>query len=265
MNHDLLNQLRDKYKRTAEKYGEKIFNIKELESRITHLMQTRGNYEMFFRAEMEFFEKTLALAKSKEEEIKKKNESAAKIDAILEKNLEKVKKYRDSFFDLEASVEVRKMVGAVSDWFDICFPLIKYIFRGADVWTEFTTIQLELERLYMPAGRPITAFLKIYVDDLKRTAANQKENTEKRLLQTCANSLYKMEKTLQKELEKMSDFQKNRFIAMSATFEPAIRDKWSKKKESEAIMECISGISAIIDDFRLRDLSALGFKNGTGN
>jgi hypothetical protein len=260
MSAELLNQLREKYKRAADKYGERIFNSRELESRITHLLQTRGSMDIFLKAEMEFFEKASTIAKNKEDEMNRKKESNARMDAILEKNLEKIKKYRDSFFDPAASVEVRKMIGAISDWFKISFPLIKYIFRGAEVWKDIGVVEVEIERLFMPSGRPTPVFLRHYVDELKKMGANQKESTEKKLLQTCANSLYKIESLLKKELEKMNDFQKARFITMTPAFDPEAREKWGKYKESEALLEIITGISAIIDDFRLRDLSALGFK-----
>jgi len=260
MNQDILNQLRDKYKRAAEKYGEKIFSLKELEGRITHLMTTRGNFQTFIAAEMEFFEKAMSIVKTKEEELKRKTEAGARIDAILEKNLEKIKKYRDSFFDPAASIEVRKMVGAVSDWYTMAFPLIKYLFRGGDAWPEIMVIEGEIERLYIPGGRPITAFLKNYVDDLKKMGAGEKGNIERRLLQTCANTLYKMESVIKREMDKMTAFQRARAVTMTPAFDPEVREKWGKLKEFEALTEALSGISAVIDDFRLRDLAALGFK-----
>jgi hypothetical protein len=260
MHDDLLRQLREKYKRASEKYGDKIFSMKELENRIRHLLVTKGNFEIFIKAEMEFYEKAMGIVKTREAEIQRKNEASAKIDAILEKNLEKIKKYRESYFDPAASVEVRKMVGAVSDWYEISIPLIKHLYRGSDIWNDISILQAEIERLYIPAGRPITVFLKHYVDDIKKMALDQKENIERRLLQTCANSLYKMENLLRNESAKMSDFQKSRLISMSSSYDNGVREKWAKKKEYDALLEIITNISVIIDDFRLRDLSALGFK-----
>ncbi|MDH4262015.1 MAG: hypothetical protein OEV78_03110 [Spirochaetia bacterium] len=265
MSQELLDQLREKYKRAAEKYGDKIFNIKDLESRITHLLQTRGSLDTFLKAEMEFYEKASNIAKTKEEEIKRKKESNARIEAILEKNLEKIKKYRDSFFDPSVSIEVRKMVGAISDWYKGSFPLIKYLFRGAEIWSELSVLEAELERINMQQGRPITPFLKHYVDDLKKMGSSEKESVERRLIQTCANTLYKTEDLLKKELNKMKDFQKTRVVTMSPAFDPDTRNKWEKYKESEAIIEVINGISVVIDDFRLRDLAALGFKTEENN
>jgi len=263
MSAALLDKLREKYKRAAEQHGERVFNIKELESRITHLLTTRGNLELFLKAEMEFYEKALNIVKVKNEEIKRKEEANAKIDAILEKNLEKIKKYRESYFDPIASVEVRKMVGAISDWYEEASELIKHMFRGSECWKELTSIQTEIERFYIPNGRPATVYLNQFIMELKKMAVDQKENTERRLIQTIANSLYKMENTLKKELESMTDFQKSRFVTMSPAFDPKVREKWARNKEGEALGQIISGISGIIDDFRLRDLSALGFKSGS--
>ncbi|MDH4199344.1 MAG: hypothetical protein OEV66_03100 [Spirochaetia bacterium] len=265
MTNNLVEKLREKYQRAAEKYGEKIFNLVELESRITHLLKTKGNVESFVKAEMAFYEKAMSIAFAKTQEIEKKKEANARINAILDSHTQKIRKYKDIFFDPVASVEVRKMVGAITDWYDNGLPLIKYLYRGAEVWNEIIPVYQEMERFYMPPGRPSTAFLRNYADEIRKMPQDQKENAERRLIQTCANSLYKMENLLEKEMQKMTDFQKARIINMSPAFDPEIREKWAKMKEFEALAIVTSDISNIIDDFRLRDLSALGFKTAEKN
>jgi hypothetical protein len=92
---------------------------------------------------------------------------------------------------------------------------------------------------------------------------DKKENADRKFLQTCANTLYGIEKLIKNEMDQMSKFQKERMITMNSGFEPEARDKWAHKKEYEALTECMAELSSIIDDFRLRDLSELGFKEKT--
>lgn len=264
MSMELLNQLREKYQKASEKYGEKIFNLRELESRITHLLNTRGNVEIFLKGEMQFFEKAMNIAVSKEEELKKRKEAQEKVDAIMSANEERIVKYKDIFFDPGAPVEVRRLVGAITEWHDLSFPLIKYLYRGADIWGDLAVLQGELERFYVPSARSVTPFLQHYADEMRHSDLDAKEKTELKLMQTCANSMYKLEKILKKEMEGMPEYQRERFINMSPSFDKDIRDHWSKHKEYEAVSEVTKQLGAIIDDFRLRDLSALGFKNNDG-
>jgi len=69
---EIIQKIRKKYKNAADKYGKKNFDINFLEQRITHLFNTKSNFEKFIQQEYEFFKKSKNIIEAKIDEKRKK-------------------------------------------------------------------------------------------------------------------------------------------------------------------------------------------------
>ncbi|MES0489617.1 MAG: hypothetical protein ABUK01_06485 [Leptospirales bacterium] len=250
----LIDQLRSKYERAAEKYGKKFFDLVQLESRITHMMQTGLNVQSFLEQEMEFYMKTESLAEVKLSDQKKRDEFNQRAEAMMAANDALLDKYKDIFFDPAASHEIRRLVGAITEWVKYYYPVIEYLLRGTSSWETINQLTGELERFNVPDEFSPTVLLRHYVEELKELGPNQREKVERKLLQTAALALYRLENIIIDEKKLLQDFDNERVMRFPG-YEEDIKDRWHEKKQNVALEEAFQFTRQIVDDFRLRDLA----------
>lgn len=261
MDYTLLEKLRKKYEHAAEKYGALYFNMRELESRISHLLSSKGSLEIFLTQEMEFYRQMELKAKSKLEEKEKRAEFQAKVDRIMADNEAKIENYPEIFFHPAASYEMRKIVGAITDWLHYNYPVVKSLFRGGELWDEISSGIADLERFFQPPGLDTNIFLQHYVNEVTVFGESKREALERKILQTAGNGLFSLAKLLESEFTKIEKNIAGRTLHINRTEEMNVKDRWHGAKEDEALRTIIEQLKSIVDDFRLKDLAAREYKN----
>jgi len=259
MDTRLLDQLREKYKKAASQYGKRYFDEGALEGRITHLLVTRGEVASFLAGEMELFEKAVSIAEQKAEQARKVKEANDRMDAIIAELDKRLEKYEDIFFHPAASLEMRRLVGAVNVLISNYVPLVNHLFRGAENWTQINDSVINLERFYNPRGGHLSMVLKNYIDELQTASDPEREVIERKYKQLVCENLYLLWKGLTAELESMADFQKNRKISPSVSIDPEIKESWAGRTEKEFAEMVIQNLDGILSDFRMRDLVEMKF------
>ncbi|MDH5720820.1 MAG: hypothetical protein OEZ13_09435 [Spirochaetia bacterium] len=250
----VLNLLREKFKKAAEKFGERFFNLKELESRITHMITSRVNLAQFVKDEIYFYVKLEEKALQKEHENKKKEELNKKLEEIMAANNELIEKYPDRFIDNLASYEIRKFSGAISEFIDNNYPVIRAVLRGTIYWNELEAIFGDLERFYQANNRGMTMFLKHYIDEVTEKSEDERDNIERKLLQTGGLYLYRLHLLLKKAEDEMSDEQKFQILKIPAHFAEELKSSWKNLTFYSILGKNIEKCFQIVDDFRLISL-----------
>ena len=250
----LIAQLRSKYERAASKYGKKYFDMVQLEARITHMMQSGLSVQTFLEQEMEFYLRTEAIAEVKVSDQKKKDEFNKRVEDMMAANDALLDKYDDVFFDPAASHEIRRLVGAITKWVKYYYPVIESLLRGTSSWETINQLTGELERFNVPHEFSPTVLLRHYVEELKTMGVSQRERVERKLLQTAALALYRLEKIIIDELQLLKNRSHELFMKFPG-YDEDIKDLWHEKKQSTALEETLDFTRQIVDDFRLRDLA----------
>ena len=261
---EMINQLRRKYHKAGEEYGTRYFNPEKLEERIRHLIIHKGNMNSFLEQEMHFFEKTMAMARQNSEQEEKRRAFTKQVDEIMAHNDARLSKYPDVFFDPAASMEIRRLVGAITTWYEHNFMVLKTLLRGSDLWSELSRHIGDLERFNVPKGAGATVLLRHYVDELKSSQNPSREKIERRLLQTCSLSLYTIEQNLKQYLKDSSSFLSQRHVELPRYEEPELRNRWAEFTEEGALQKIIAEIDEIIEDFRMRELAQHGYQSRLG-
>jgi hypothetical protein len=261
---DLLDKLRKKYQNAAKIYGARYFNQLDMEARITHLLKTRGNIQAFLQGEMELFNKAMAMAERNADQEQKKADFNVRVENILSENDGKIKKYPEKFFDPAASHEIRRLVGAVSQWMDEFYPVVKILFRGTPEWAEIQEKIGELERYYVGPNNVPTVLLKHYIHEIRVSGQTSREKIERKLLQSCALNIYSLMRVFKTNHGQIEDFQSKRLIQFSRSENPLLKSKWDGKTEGEVIDSCMKSLDIIVDDFRLKGLVEHAYQNLPG-
>lgn len=257
---EMINQLRRKYHRAAEEHGERFFNLDKLEERIRHFILNKGNLDNFLAQEMEFFQKTMNMATERELQDEKRKAFSKQVNEIMAENDARLAKYPDIFFDTAASMEIRRLVGAITQWYQDNYMVLKIILRGSDLWSELSRHIGDLERFYVPGGGSATILLRHYVDELK-LGKDSREAIERRLLQTCSLSLYTILRNLQQYRKNSAGFLPHRLVEIPRHEEPELREKWASLNEDEALAKIVYEIDEIIEDFRMKALAQHGYQS----
>ncbi len=261
MDYSLLTKLRKKYENAAKEYGEGYFNGKELESRITHLLTTKGSLEIFLTQEMEFYHKMEAMAQAKREEKEKRREFKTRVERIIAENDAKIEKYPDAYFNPAASYEIRKITGAITQWIHFSYPVIKHMFRGSDHWDEINKRIADLERFYQPHGLETNVFLKHYINEITVFGEGKREAVERKILQTAGNCIFSLSKILASYYRTNRERLAGRLVQLLRSEDLEVRDRWAEKTEENALEEIVSQLNSIVEDFRLTELAKLEYKN----
>jgi len=252
---EILNVLRDRYKNASQLYGSHFFNLEELEKRISHMSASRLDFNLFMEQELNFFYRLEASAMKKQDELKKKDELNKALEKIMSENDEKIKHYPSAFIDNLASYEIRKLSGAISQYMDICYPIIKILLRGSTYWNQIHSIFGNMERFYQNDKTGITMLFKHYIDELIQKGEDGRDKIERNLMQTGALLLYRLELSLKNIENDLTENQKNLILEMPTSYEPKDKKLWEGKTHYEIINKSRVMCANIIDNFRLNSLA----------
>ena len=261
---ELLEQLKNKYENAAKEYGAKFFNMEKLNERITHMKESGLSLQSFLEQEMEFFMQTEALAKKKHEDSKKKEEFNQKVDNIIVENENLIKKYPDVYFDAAASVEIRRLAGAIRVWKTEYYPVIEYIFKVTNKWNDIQDLESDLDRLSCSDNNDPSLLLKHYIEEIQNKGENSRAGIERKLLQTAALSLFKMKKVIEKENKYRVETSTDGTIRLFG-LSKEVEEKWNHVKESKALLMLIDFITGVLNDFRILDMANHAYRLQKGN
>lgn len=231
---EILNKLRDKYRNALAKYGRKYFDGGKLEERINFQRAQQSDFQRFILDEMNFFKQMQAKAEEDEAKRKRQEEADARMREIMEANDARIAHYPDVFFHPLATLECRRIVGAISNLFPDIDADLRYVFQGRKEWNEIKFQLSDLERfIYKPPMR-MTAFIAAYVAQLQKWGEAGRDDADRKFLQTAAMCLTGITNELKKDMDDMID---------------------SDKVKTSAI---IARLDAIVADFRLTDWAQHG-------
>ncbi len=100
---ELLQMLRKKFQSAAKKYSSAIFDMEQLEQRIQMLVRDKGDVQTFLIQEVKFIKDATEISETKIQARGAGSQKKLAVNKIIEKNMEKIKQYPDSFFDPYAS------------------------------------------------------------------------------------------------------------------------------------------------------------------
>jgi hypothetical protein len=114
----VVKKLKDLYRRYSEQYDPKLFNLRGFEERYRKALRNKLNLNAFLHAEITVFEELKKKVEVKLSPQQKKPTYSEIADKIIEKNLEKIKKYRQIDFYPDAEEETKYLLGCVTDFYN---------------------------------------------------------------------------------------------------------------------------------------------------
>lgn len=113
----VVKKLKSLYRKYSEQYGTKLFSLRGFEDRYRSALINKLNINTFLLAEIEVFEE-LKKKVNKPDTTGQTGTSYSEIaDRIIEKNLEKIRKYRCIDFHPDAEEETKYFLGAVTNFY----------------------------------------------------------------------------------------------------------------------------------------------------
>lgn len=231
---EILNKLREKYRSAQAKYGRKFFDGGKLEERINFQRAQKSDFQRFILDEMNFFKQMQSKAEEEEAKRKRQEEADARMREIMEANDALIAHYPDAFFHPLATLECRRIVGAISNLFPAIDDDLRYVFQGRKEWAEIKFLLSDLERFIHKPPMRMTAFLAAYVTELQKWGEAGRDDADRKFLQTAAMCLTGIANELRKATDDLIDS--------------------DKAKASSAIAR----VEAIVADFRLTDWAQHG-------
>lgn len=131
-----VEKLKNLYRKYAEQYSARLFNLKGFEERYRSALQAKVNLNSFLHAEILAFEE---LKRRVEQKVKEKKASqhpsehsySEIADRIIEENLDRVRKYTSVDFHPDAEEETKLLLGAVTEFYysvwSISVKLLKHL------------------------------------------------------------------------------------------------------------------------------------------
>ncbi len=221
---ELLQKLRDKYRRANRQYGARFFDLNKLEERIGFQRATRSDFQRFILDEMKFYKAMEEKAIEEQARRKRQEEADARMREIMAANDALIAHYPDTFFHPMATLECRRIVGAITNLFPEIEHELRYVFQGRKEWQEIKFLLADLERfLYKPPMR-MTAFLAAYVAELQKWGEAGRDDADRKFLQTAAMCLTGISNEIGNALEILSDDDKRRASAVKARVEAIVSD-----------------------------------------
>jgi len=231
---EILAKLLEKYRKAEARFGAKFFDKAQLDQRIQFHRAMKSDFQRFIFDEMNFFKQMEEKATEEEAKRKRQEEADARMREIMAANDAKIAHYPDVFFHPLATLECRRIVGAVSNLFPDIDNELRYVFQGRKEWNEIRFYLSDLERfIYKPPMR-MTAFLAHYVAELQKWGESGRDDADRKFLQTAAMCLTGITNELKTSLDALID---------------------SDKVKASAI---IAKLDAIVSDFRLSDWAQHG-------
>lgn len=221
---ELLQKLRDKYRRAHAEHGERFFDLAKLEERINFQRATQADFERFILDEMQFYKTMETKALEEKARRRRQEEAEARMREIMEANDALIAHYPDTFFHPMASLECRRMVGAISGLFPDIETELRYVFQGRKEWGDIKFDLADLERfLYKPPMR-LTAFLAAYVAELQKWGEAGREDADRKFLQTAALCMVGLSQKLASAMENLGADDIRRASAIKAKLDAIVSD-----------------------------------------
>jgi hypothetical protein len=113
-----VRKLKSLYGKYAEKHGSRVFNLAAFEERYKNALRDKLNLKAFLHAEIMVFEELKKRVEGSVGAQPPKPRYADIADGIIEKNLQRVRKYRSIDFHPDAEIETKHLLGACTDFYD---------------------------------------------------------------------------------------------------------------------------------------------------
>ncbi|EKR65003.1 hypothetical protein LEP1GSC036_4419 [Leptospira weilii str. 2006001853] len=251
----VLEKLRTEYSENSKK-NPKIFDLKAFESRLTMILQQKGNLAQFLKDEIQFIE-TLK-AKHKELEDKKQAAKGETINKILEEQEAKLKKYQKIDFHPLAKPEIRYFYGAILSFAETELPALIYVFKGTPEFAIFKDMITVIERMGisrrgMPSIR-INEHIKALLDANGNQSAMEKDGQN--ILKEVCIALKETITSIRECMEKKRVSQ-TLSIKMDEREFPKAVESYQNLVFGIALEKIIVRADTIIRDFRMVEITGL--------
>lgn len=247
-----LEELRASYKKAITKYGPRYFPLLDLEKRITHVFQTKGNLSIFFQQEVDFFMSLVKKVEQEEQEKERKRKINEKFEEIMKSNNEKIKKYPEAVFSYPVPFEIKHFCGGITFFMDDYEILIESLFRGTPEWKKISTVLSELERFIVRPQPSI--FLNHYLQNIQSKTEDEIDTIERKILQTGGLNIHKLMKYIEFEKNELNKRNSHYEITFSEYKNPDLYAQWNKVSSDKIMNHLIENLKNILSDFRLNDL-----------
>ena len=112
----VVQKLKSLYKKYAEVFGPKIFNLESFEQRYRDALVNKINLTNFCHAEITVFEELKKKVEMKSAKASEANYSDV-ADRIIEENLQRIRSYRSIDFHPDAEEETKYLLGVMTDFY----------------------------------------------------------------------------------------------------------------------------------------------------
>jgi hypothetical protein len=114
----VVKKIKSQYTRFAETYGSRVFNLKAFEERYENALRGKMNLKVFLHAEILAVEDLIKRVEKEKSREPRRPGFGEIADGIVEKNLQKVRKYRSVDFHPDAEIETKHLLGATTDFYE---------------------------------------------------------------------------------------------------------------------------------------------------
>ena len=251
----LLEDLREKYKKAQEKYGSQLFDTNALEKRILVQTENKGDINSFARQENQFFTKALEIARKQELEEKEKSIRQKRMHDILVENRKKIEKYNDSNFHPKASFELKRIIGASSNYYNRFCKTTENYFQGTSYGTELKQLFFNLGRYhYQTGGSSLPAALQDYIAVIESGNTHRTHSWEQTILQTIGNTLHRIHYIFTSIKQEKATANDPFDEIIQAVKYASHEENWNDKPLADFVNHAIDNSRMIIQDFRLDSL-----------
>ena len=239
-----IKRLKMLYKKYADIYGPKLFNLRAFEDRYIRALKNKTDINLFLHTEISIFEELKKrVIKSGEPENSSSRESDVSYsdiaDRIIEENFARIKKYRCIDFHPDAEVETKYLLGAVTDYYYNYWSRVKKIIRNQN--NQKLNSQLEkLENDFSYYILPVRGQYSRAVDDYQfiLSKKNLRDNEK------ASVNFIKYGGILLNNCERL----------MKDTYNNIEAKGKSNREEVSELKGCLDALKKIILDFRLKDI-----------
>ncbi|PJZ69782.1 hypothetical protein CH373_10890 [Leptospira perolatii] len=251
----VLEKLRGEY-RDGAKNAPKLFDLKAFEQRYTHILQHRGNVDLFLKEEVDFLEKV----KAKHQELLEKRNAAKgeTIGKILSEHEEKLQKYPKIDFHPLARPEMRYFYGAIVNFAETELPVLIHIFRGTPEFASFQDAVSVVERLGVTRRGMPSLRISEHIKSLLDANGNQSamERDTQNILKEVSIALAGLAKNAVDCLTK-NRVSERMTVQVSDRDSPKAAEAYKNLLFAIALEKIIVRAESIVRDFRMGELAGL--------
>lgn len=259
-NQVIIDQIRSKYKKAAMEFGKRYFDTLALEERILTFIQSKIDIMTFVKHEMEFYNRLKEMASEKRQKEKDKQDLHRRMEAIMDANNEKIRKYPDSGFDPRASFEIRHMAGAIEE----VLPLIEYVarryIRGLEYWERMNQAIVGVEKFRASGPGKMSIWLKGYIEDAIAQNGMHMEKLDREYLQSAGVALKELQISIESVIENETSAHIRYEVLPDDSNVPPAYTRIRGLRVLEALQKLSRWIHGILMDFRLMELAEFGQK-----